>query len=54
MTLIGALLLAIGAVGTFASILFGAAVVGEWAMAVAVLFVMVGVAGALLIKPNAD
>jgi len=52
MTFIGALLLTIGAVGTFGSILFGAAVVGQWAMAVAVLFVMVGVTGGLLIKPK--
>ncbi|WP_164874142.1 hypothetical protein [Rhodococcus spongiicola] len=52
MTLIGVPLLAIGTVGTLSFILFGAAVVGQWVMTVAVLFVMVEVAGALLIKPQ--
>ncbi|SDD38482.1 hypothetical protein [Rhodococcus tukisamuensis] len=52
MTLVGVLLLIIGTVGTIGSILFGALAVGQWAGAIAVLFVMVGVTGVLLIKPQ--
>ncbi|RDI35734.1 hypothetical protein DEU38_101212 [Rhodococcus sp. AG1013] len=47
--MIGVLLLAIGTVGTISSILFGAVFVGQWAMVSAVAFVMIGVAGALLV-----
>ncbi|WP_175420560.1 hypothetical protein [Rhodococcus sp. SGAir0479] len=49
---VGILLLALGAAGTLVSILFLGVFFGQWAMAVSVLFVVVGVVGALLIGSN--
>lgn len=49
MAVIGALLLVIGTIGTIGSILFGGLLVGQWALAAAVSFVMVGVTGVLLV-----
>lgn len=46
---IGALLLALGVIGTVGSILFGGVYIGQWAMAASVAFVIVGVIGALVI-----
>ncbi|MFD4292800.1 hypothetical protein ACFWPA_18490 [Rhodococcus sp. NPDC058505] len=52
MTLIGALLLVVGSAGTLGSILYGAPFLGQWTVAVAVAFVIIGVAGASLITPR--
>ncbi|MGW4479399.1 hypothetical protein [Rhodococcus triatomae] len=49
MAVIGALLLALGVIGTVGSILFGGVYIGQWAMAASVAFVIVGVIGALVI-----
>ncbi|WP_305094229.1 hypothetical protein [Prescottella sp. R16] len=52
MTLISALLLVVGTIGALGSIVFGAALVGQWTMALTVIFVAIAATGALLIKPR--
>ncbi|MGW0044332.1 hypothetical protein [Rhodococcus sp. NPDC003348] len=48
-TVFGVVLLGVGAVGTLGSIVFGGLLIGQWAMASAVVFTMAGVAGVLLV-----
>lgn len=49
---VGILMLTLGAAGTLVSIVFLGVFLGQWTMAVAIMFVIVGVVGALLIGSN--